>query len=83
VLATATAALFGDTDTDAPLADPEPVAELVLAKTFSVPALLVALPALLVTTTANSARLTDIVAGGVVYEEEVAPLMAAPFICHW
>jgi hypothetical protein len=63
---------------------PDPVPpERVAAKTFSVPALLVTLPALLVTTTVNSARLMDIVAGGVVYEEEIAPLMALPFIRHW
>jgi hypothetical protein len=36
----------------------------------------------LVTSTENCARLMDIVAGGVVYEEEVAPLMAFPFISH-
>jgi hypothetical protein len=47
------------------------------------PALLVALPALLVTTTVNSARLSEAVVGGVVYAEEVAPLIAAPFFCHW
>jgi len=58
---------------------PDPVA----AKTFKVAALLAALPALLVTTTVNSARLMDIVAGGVVYEEEVAPLITVPFISHW
>ena len=63
---------------------PEPVPpEPVAAKTFSVPALLVTRPALLVTTTVNSARLIDIVAGGVVYVEEFAPLMATPFIRHW
>jgi hypothetical protein len=48
-----------------------------------VPALLVALPALLLTTTVNSARLSEAVVGGVVYNEEVAPLMADPFFCHW
>jgi hypothetical protein len=45
--------------------------------------LLVALPALLVTTTVNRARLSELVAAGVVYEEEVAPLIAAAFSCHW
>jgi hypothetical protein len=51
--------------------------------TFRVPALLVVLPALLATTTVNSARLSEVVVGGVVYPEEVAPLMADPFFCHW
>jgi hypothetical protein len=45
--------------------------------------LLVALPALLVTTTENSARLSEAVVGDVVYAEEVAPLMAVPFFRHW
>jgi hypothetical protein len=45
--------------------------------------LLTALPTLLVTTTENSARLSEATVGGVVYEEEVAPLIAAPFFCHW
>jgi hypothetical protein len=48
-----------------------------------VPALLVALPALLLTTTVNSERLSEAVVGGVVYNEEVAPLIAVPFFCHW
>jgi hypothetical protein len=47
------------------------------------PALLVALPALLEITTVNSARLSEAVVGGVVYNEEVAPLMAVPFFRHW
>ena len=55
----------------------------VAAATLRVPALLVALPALLATTTVNSARLSEAVVGGVVYAEEVAPLMAVPFFCHW
>jgi hypothetical protein len=45
--------------------------------------LLVTLPALLATTTVNSGRLAETVVGGVVYDEEVAPLMAAPSFCHW
>ena len=44
---------------------------------------LVTLPALLATTTVNSARLSEAVVGGVVYDEEVAPLTAVPFFCHW
>ena len=49
----------------------------------SVAALLVALPALLVTTTINSEPLSELVVAGVVYVEEVAPLMAVPFFRHW
>jgi hypothetical protein len=45
--------------------------------------LLVALPALLETTTVNSARLSEVVVGGVVYVQEFAPLIAVPFFCHW
>jgi hypothetical protein len=45
--------------------------------------LLVTLPAPLVTTTENVGRLAETVAGGVVYDEEFAPLIATPFICHW
>jgi hypothetical protein len=58
-------------------------ATTVAPATLRVPALLVALPALLLTTTVNSARLSEAVVGGVVYVEEVAPLMAVPFFCHW
>jgi len=53
------------------------------ALSVSVAALLVALPALLVTTTLNSEPLSELVVAGVVYVEEVAPLMAVPFFCHW
>jgi hypothetical protein len=53
------------------------------AATLRVAVLLVTLPALLVTTTVNSGRLAETVVGGVVYDEEVAPLMAVPFFCHW
>jgi hypothetical protein len=48
-----------------------------------VPALLVTLPAPLATVTVKSARLSAIVVGGVVYDEEFAPLIAVPFFCHW
>jgi hypothetical protein len=53
------------------------------ALSVSAAALLVALPALLVTTTANREPLSELVVAGVVYVEEVAPLMAVPFFCHW
>jgi hypothetical protein len=65
--------VFGDTA----IVTPVPPA------TLRVPALLVALPALLVTSTVNRARLSEAVVGGVVYDEAVAPLMAVPFFCHW
>jgi len=50
---------------------------------FRVAGLLTALPALLVTTTVNSALLSEAAVGGVVYVENVAPLIAAAFFCHW
>jgi hypothetical protein len=53
------------------------------AATLRVAVLLVTLPALLVTTTVNSGRLAETVVGGVVYDEEFAPLMGVPFFCHW
>jgi len=53
------------------------------AATLRVAALLVALPALLVATTVKSERLSEAVVGGVVYNEEVAPLIAVPFFRHW
>jgi hypothetical protein len=59
------------------------ITALTPAATFRVPALLVALPALLVTTTVNCARSSELVVAGVVYEEEIAPLIAAPFFRHW
>jgi hypothetical protein len=71
--AAATVALFGDTAT----------VIAVPAATLRVPALLIAFPTLLVTTAVNSARSSEIVVGGVVYAEEIAPLIAAPFFCHW
>jgi hypothetical protein len=55
----------------------------VAAFTVSVPALLVVLPAPLVTVTVNCSLLFPVVVAGVVYEVEVAPLMALPFIFHW
>ena len=45
-------------------------------------ALLVMVPALLLTTAVNCAPLSAVVVTGVEYVEEVAPLMAAPFFCH-
>ena len=50
--------------------------------TVSTAALLVALPALLLTATVNFALLSVVVSAGVVYVEEVAPLIAAPFLLH-
>jgi hypothetical protein len=52
-------------------------------ETLRVAALLVALPALLLTTTLKRARLSEAVVGGVMYVEKVAPLTAVPFFCHW
>ena len=51
--------------------------------TVRVAELLVALPALLVTMTVIFALLFVEVSAGVVNEEDVAPLIAVPFICHW
>jgi hypothetical protein len=50
--------------------------------TVSRAALLVALPALLLTATVNCALLSVVVSAGVVYVDEVAPLIAAPFLLH-
>ena len=52
------------------------------ALTVSVAALLVVLPALLVTVTVNCAPLSPDVVAGVVYEDEVAPLIAVPPFFH-
>ena len=52
------------------------------AFTVSVAGLLVMLPALFVTVTVNCAPLSAVVAAGVVYEAEVAPLMADPLFFH-
>jgi hypothetical protein len=68
-----TVVLLGDTT----IATPVPGA------TLRVAVLLVTLPALLETTTVNSGRLAETVVGGVVYDEEVAPLTADPSFCHW
>jgi hypothetical protein len=45
--------------------------------------LLVMLPALFLTTTLNLALLSPWVAGGVVYDERVAPAICALFFFHW
>ena len=50
--------------------------------TVSVAALLVTLPALLLTDTVNLALLFAAVSAGVVYVDDVAPLIAAPFMLH-
>jgi hypothetical protein len=52
------------------------------AVTVSTAALLVALPAPLLTATVNFALLSVVVSAGVVYAAEVAPLMATPFLLH-
>jgi len=52
------------------------------AATVSVAGLLVALPAALLTETVNVALLSADVSAGVVYVDEVAPLIAAPFLLH-
>jgi hypothetical protein len=53
------------------------------AFTVSAAALLVTLPAVLLTATVNCAPLSELVVAGVVYLDEVAPLMAVPFFRHW
>jgi hypothetical protein len=68
-----TVMLFGDTA----IATPVPGA------TLRVAVLLVTLPALLLTTTVKSGRMAETVVGGVVYDEEFAPLIADPSFCHW
>jgi len=55
----------------------------VAAFTVSVATLLVMLPAPLVTVTVNCSPLLPVVVTGVVYDVDVAPLMAVPFIFHW
>jgi hypothetical protein len=54
----------------------------VVLVTVNTAALLVALPAVLLTSAVNCALLSVIVSAGVVYEEEVAPLIAVPFFFH-
>jgi hypothetical protein len=56
-------------------------ATVVLA-TVSTAGLLVALPAVLLTWAVNCALLSAVVSAGVVYVEEVAPLIVAPFFFH-
>lgn len=51
--------------------------------TVNTAALLVALPALLLTATVNFALLSAVVSTGVVYVDDVAPLIAPPFLFHW
>lgn len=51
--------------------------------TVSTAALLVALPAVLLTSAVNCALLAEVVSAGVVYVDDVAPLIAVPFIFHW
>jgi len=69
----ATVALAGDTA----------IATLFVRETLRVAALLLTLPALLLTITVNKARLSAAVVGGVVYVEEVAPLTLVRFLFHW
>lgn len=64
-----TVAVFGDIAIAVPVA----------AETSSVALLLIAVPRLLLTTTRNCSRLSEAVMGGVVYDEEFAPLIAVPF----
>jgi hypothetical protein len=47
-----------------------------------VAALLVTLPVAFVTVTVNKAPLSEALVAGVVYAEEVAPLMAVPLFFH-
>jgi hypothetical protein len=54
----------------------------VVLVTVSTAALLVALPAVLLTSAVNCALLSVIVSAGVVYVEEIAPLIAVPFFFH-
>jgi hypothetical protein len=52
------------------------------ASTERIAALLWTLPALSLTTTVNCALLSAVVSAGVVYLDEFAPLIAAPFLLH-
>jgi hypothetical protein len=67
-----TVAVFGDIA----------IAVDVAAVTSTVALLLIAVPTELLTTTLNCSRLSEAVRGGVVYDEEFAPLIAIPFFCH-
>jgi hypothetical protein len=51
--------------------------------TFKVAALLVALPALLLTTTLNNVPLSERAVAGVAYDAAFAPLIEIPLFCHW
>src|SRR5207302_6054564 len=53
------------------------------ALTVSVAALLVILPAVLLTATVNCELLSAEVVAGVVYLDKVAPLMVVLFFLHW
>jgi hypothetical protein len=53
------------------------------AVTVSVAALLVTLPIVLLTVTLNEEPLSEFVVAGVVYDDDVAPLIALPFLFHW
>jgi hypothetical protein len=44
---------------------------------------LVTLPTLLLTATEKRGRLAETVVGGVVYDEEVAPVIGVPSFRHW
>ena len=59
-----------------------PVGGGVGTEILSVALLLVMLPALLLTTTSNWARLSVEITGGVVYAEEFAPAITLPFFNH-
>ena len=75
--------LLPDTLTLPKLKDDElELSRSVAALTVSIAELLVALLALLLTATVNCALLSVAVSAGVVYPEDVAPLMAAPFLLH-
>ena len=52
------------------------------AVTVRVALLLVTLPTESLTVTVNDAPLSEFVVAGVVYDAEVAPLMALPFLLH-
>ena len=54
----------------------------VAAFTVKVAALLLTLPTLFVMVTVNCAPLSVVVVAGVVYDDEVAPLIAVPFLFH-
>src|SRR6266704_1843792 len=54
----------------------------ITAFTVRVAALLVTLPAMMLTAAVNWAPLSELVVVGVVWLDEVAPLIATPFFCH-